>query len=42
MTQSHNGRAFRWVQIDSSQAQLVPDTYLSPSLKIMAIGRAFR
>jgi hypothetical protein len=44
MTQSHNGRTFRWVQMHSTQAQLVrvADNCLSPIFKIMDLGRAFR
>jgi len=48
MTQSHNGRAFRWVQIDrtqdefeptdSTKAQFEPDGYVSIGFKIMSIG----
>ena len=47
MTQLHNGRAFRWVQIhstmaqiepsDSSQAQFEPDGNISTRFKVISI-----
>jgi len=43
MTQSHNGRAFRWVQIHSTQAQFEPSVStqaqfdVSIGFKIMTI-----